>query len=271
MRPLLPPSEALLSSSSVVPSPVLLRHARLVHLLASDEDDRPPFAFASTAAIREARALGPEIVTEAVVALLDAYRPGGDHALPSRAAYLIHELPLEGAIPALIACLERLPEGDPMTIVCAGSLDFLGEARVSPLLEAFARISNPDARWHIGMSLSTTGAGTAGVREALESMLASEPGDAAVLLVHHGDRRAVPALRRALDRLELPPPGPNEVTALERIINVGHAILELRGALDRTRREKLERANARYDELAAPGILSGGLDADDGPARLSTS
>lgn len=246
-----------MSSRSVVPSPVPLRHARLVHLLHCGEDDRPPFAFASKHAIREARALGPATTTEAVVAILDAYRANGDDALASRAAYLVHELGLTGAIPALVACLERLPDSDRMSTVSAATLDFVGPACVPALLEALARITDPDVRWRVGMSLSLARPGTAGVRAALESMLASEPGDAAVLLAQHGDRGAVPALRTALDRLPALAPGPDEIAVLQRIINVGHAILELGGTLDRPRRDKLDRANARYDELAAAGTLTG--------------
>lgn len=247
-----------MSTPSSIRSPVPLGHARLVHLLHGGEDDRPPFAFASEEAIREARALGPQLTTEAVVAVLAAYRPGDDHALASRAAYLIHELQLEGAVPALVACLERLPGSDRMATVTAASIAMLGPACAAPLLAGFARVTDPDVRWHLGLSLSMMRAGTAGVRGALESMLASEPRDAAALLVQHGDRGAVPALRTALDALELPAPGPDEVPVLERIINVGHAILELGGELERSGREKLARAKARYDALAAAGEAAGG-------------
>lgn len=244
-----------MSGSSVFRPPVQLRHARLIHLLHRGDDDRPPFAFASKQAIREARALGAESATEAVVAILDGYRAGDDPALASRAACVAHELRLEGAIAALAACVEHLPSSDPMATVSAASLDLLGPLHVPQLLEAFARVTPPEVRWRLGMSLCVLRAGTPGVRAALESMLASEPGDAAVLLAHHGDRGAVPALRAALDRLAFPAPGPDEVSALQHIINVGHAVLELRGKLARPQREKLDRANVRYDELVADGTL----------------
>jgi hypothetical protein len=224
-------------------------------LLRSSREDRPPFAFPTKEAVREARELGPEFAAEAVAAVLASYEPGGDVALASRAAGLVHELQLEDAIPSLLACIERLPDGDRVTLVCVVTLDLLGPVRFPQLLEAFTRATDPVVRWRLGMSLCLARKGTLGVREALERMLETEPADAAALLAHHGDRNALPTLRGALDRLELPSPGTDELPALERIINVGHAILELRGTLTRSRREKVDRANARYDALVEGGVM----------------
>ena len=86
-------------------------------------------------------------------------------------------------------------------------------------------------------------------------MLETEPVDAAALLAQHGDRDALPALRATLDRLDFPHSDPHELTAIESIINVGQAILELRGKLRPSQREKVERANARYDALVESGLL----------------
>jgi hypothetical protein len=235
--------------------PVTLRSARLTQLLRSPSEDRARFAFPTQEAVQEARALGPEVAAAAVVDLLAAYEPGGDHALAARAAGLVHELSLERAIPALVACVERLPEDDPVGRVSAASLNLLGPERIAPLLEAFARTADPVVRWRLGISLCFAPQGTAGVRDALEEMLETEPVDAAALLAQHGDRDALPALRATLDRLDFPSPDPDELTALESIINVGHAILELRGKLRPCQREKVERANARYDALVESGLL----------------
>ena len=112
-------------SSPSIPSrrPVQLRHARLLRHLHSAKADRPPFAFASDEALREARNLDPEVAAEAVTSVLDAYRPGGDVALASRAADLIPALHLTAAIPALLSCIVRLPEDDRVAMVCTATLD----------------------------------------------------------------------------------------------------------------------------------------------------
>lgn len=242
--------------SKVIPFRLPLRHARLVQLLHDGKEDTEGFAMASHAAIREARTRGPAVATEAVVSVLDAYRPGGDEAPASRAAHVVHELQLEGAIPALIACLERVRRSDRLGTVLAASLDFLGPAAVPHLLQAFPRITDEDVRLRLGISLARARVGTPGVRAALESMLLSEPCDAAVLLVEHGDRAALSALRAALDAVALPPPGPDELAAVQRVTNLGRAIRHLRAKLDPRQWEKLERAEARYDELVLSGPVS---------------
>jgi hypothetical protein len=191
----------------------------------------------------------------AVSDLLASYEPGGDHALASRAAGLVHELSLERAIPALVACIERLPEDDPVGRVSAASLNLLGPERITPLLEAFARAADPVVRWRLGISLCFAPKGTNGVRDALEELLETEPADAAALLAQHGDHEALPALRTTLDRLDFPPFDLDELPAIESIINVGRAIIELRGKLGPCQREKVERANARYDALVESGLL----------------
>jgi hypothetical protein len=226
-----------------------------MQLLRSSREDLPPFAFPTHEALREARALGPAVAADAVAALLAAYEPGGDHALAARAAGLVPELRLELAIPSLVGCVARLPEDDPLRLVSAAVLDLLGPERFSPLLEAFARSTDPAARWRIGMSLCVAPQGTSGVRVALESLLETDPAGAASLLAEHGDRAALPALRATLDRLDFPSPDLDELTALERLTTVGHAIRALRGNLRRSQREKVDRADARYDALVESGLL----------------
>lgn len=123
----LPPHEASMSSPPVLSRrPLQLRHARFVRHLHSPEADRPPFAFASDEALREARNLGPEVAAEAVTSVLDAYRPGGDVALASRAADVIPALQLTAAIPALLSCIARLPEDDRVAMACTATLDLTG-------------------------------------------------------------------------------------------------------------------------------------------------
>ena len=236
-------------SSPSIPSrrPVQLRHARLLRHLHSAKADRPPFAFASDEALREARNLDPEVAAEAVTSVLDAYRPGGDVALASRAADLIPALHLTAAIPALLSCIVRLPEDDRVAMVCTATLDLTGPERIEPILAAFTRAEEPGVRWRLGLSLSHVRKGASGVREALESMLATQPTEAAPLLAWHRDRAAVPALLAAVDRIDLPSPGPDERLVLASLINLGEAIRELRGKLSTEQRRKLRRAWARHE------------------------
>lgn len=104
-------------------------------------------------------------------------------------------------------------------------------------------------RWRLGLSLCHVRKGAIGVREALESMLATQPTDAAPLLAWHRDRAAVPALQAALDRIDLPSPGPDEPLVLASLVNLGEAIRELRGKLSTEQRRKLRRAWARHEVL----------------------
>jgi hypothetical protein len=236
--------------------PVTLRSARLTELLRSPKEDRARFAFPTKEAVQEARALGPEAAAEAVADLLTSYEPGGDHAPAARAVGLVHTLSLERAIPALVACIERLPEEDPVGQVSAASLNLLGPERIAPLLEAFARTADPVVRWRLGISLCFAPKGTGGVRDALEELLEAEPADAGVLLAQHGDREALPALQATLDRLDFPSSADlDELPAIESVLEVGRAILELGGKLGSGQREKVERANARYGALIESGLL----------------
>lgn len=239
-----------MSSPSFVCNPLVqLRHARLLQQLHSPGADRPPFAFASDEALRTARALGADVAAEAVTSVLDRYRPGDDAALPSRAADLVGALHLTLAIPALVSCVVRLPEDDRVAIVCNVTLELTGPERIEPVLAAFTRTDDRAVRWKLGLCLCHARRGVAGVREALESMLATQPLEAAPLLAWHRDPAAVPALVATLDRLDLPAPGPDERLALAALLNVGEAIRELRGKLAAVQRRKLRRAWARHEAL----------------------
>jgi hypothetical protein len=241
--------------------------------LHSAEADRPPFAFASDEALRAARALGPEVAAEAVTSVLDAYHPGGDAALASRAADLVPAVHLTDAIPALLSCIVRLPEDDRVSMVCTVTLELTGPERIEPTLAAFARAEEAVVRWRLGLALCHVRKGASGVREALESMLVTQPIDAAPLLAWHRDRAAVPALLAALDRIDLPSPGPDERLALAALINLGEAIRELRGKLSLEQRRKLRRAWARHEVLEGPRSIGrvGGPTAPSRPRRPAAS
>lgn len=245
------------------PDPDAPGRARLLSLLLAGRCDVGAISFATPAALETARALDGGAAAEVVSSVLAAYAPGADHALAQRAAHLAHELRLAGAIPALVACLERLPHGDPVANVACAALELLGRPAVAPLVDAFARASASDARFALGVALTAMPDDDGRVRLALEALLAEDPESAAQLLAALGDRRAVPALRSALVRLPLPDAGPGELEALERVVSVGEAILTLGGRMAKGERARFERACARADAL----VLEGGTGGPDGAGR----
>jgi hypothetical protein len=229
--------------SRPLPRPVRLRHARFLTLLRSGRVDLGRFSFATDDALAQARAIGPEDAAEAVASVLDAYESGGDHALCERAAHVVQELRLTGAIPALVRCAERLPQRDRVAFVACVALELLGPAAIEPLLEALGRARTPDARFAIGSALVLMPGRDGRVGVAFAAMLSDDPATAAMLLHVHGERRALPALRATLAGLDLPAHGPDAVAA-EQIVTVGEAILALGGRLTAAQRAKLQRARA---------------------------
>lgn len=223
--------------------------ARLLTLLHLRGEDVGGFSFATPETLAVARALGPDVAAEVVSRLLAAYSPGGDHVLVGRAAHVAHELRLAGAIPALVACLERLPHGDRIAKLACSTLELIGRPAIQPLIDALARAPTADVRFAVGLALTLMPADDGRVRAAFESVLAVDPETAAQLLGAHGDRSALPALEATLDRLALPPPGAGELGRLEALVSVGEAIAALRGKLTPARRAKLDRATSRMEEL----------------------
>jgi hypothetical protein len=209
--------------SRPLPRPVRLRHARFLTLLRSGRVDLGRFSFATDDALAQARAIGPEDAAEAVASVLDAYESGGDHALCERAAHVVQELRLTGAIPALVRCAERLPQRDRVAFVACVALELLGPAAIEPLLEALGRARTPDARFAIGSALVLMPGRDGRVGVAFAAMLS--------------------ALRATLAGLDLPAHGPDAVAA-EQIVTVGEAILALGGRLTAAQRAKLQRARA---------------------------
>jgi hypothetical protein len=170
-----------------------------------------------------------------------------------RAADVAYELGLERAIPALVACLERLPEHDPVAHAALRALERLRQPATDPLLAAFGRCATREARARLGGALVRAGLRDGRVRAALAAMLADDAIEAAGLLAAHGDADALPDLAAALDRLSLPPPGPGELRRCEETVAVAQAILALRGNLTAEQRTKFERAYSRSAELWAGG------------------
>jgi hypothetical protein len=231
--------------------------ARLLHLftLRSIDGFRHPFETASDGALAEARALGPALAAEAIAWVLQRHEPGRDHRIAERAADTAGKLRLSPAVPALVSCLERLSEYDPVAHAAVRALEAIGAPAVDPLLAAFARCATVGDRVVRGSALARMPVRDGRVCAALEALLAEDPERGAPLLASHGDRRALPALAAALDRLELPPEGPGELTRLEVIVAVAHAIMSLKGKMTPPQREKFERAYARSDDLILGGCF----------------
>ena len=154
-------------------------------------------------------------------------------------------------MPALVACVERLPQGDRMASVACAALELLDGAALGPLVEAFGRARGRDVRFALGLALTVLPRDDGRIRTTFEALLDGDPELAAHLLGLLGDRRAVPALRAALAQLELPPPGPEELAVLDSIASLGEAILALGGRMTRSERRRFDDACARADALAA--------------------
>ncbi len=211
------------------------------------------YGHATREALDAAGALGRDAAGDAVAAILQGYAPGDESAVAQRAADVACELRLETAAPALVACLERLPEEDPVAHAALRAVEGLREPATGPLLAAFARCTTRRERARMGSALVRSGARDARARAALASMLADDPIEAAGLLAAHGDAEALPELLAALDRLAPLPAGPGELLRCEEIVAVARAVVALRGELTPERRTRFERAYERSDDLWAGG------------------
>jgi hypothetical protein len=237
----------------------LSRTRKLRALLAEPRrNDVTLFASASEEAVAEAKAIGPALATLAVTTMLESYEGGRENATHERAADLAHRLRLVGAVPVLVACLERLSEFDSVAHAVLRALEAMPKEAMEPLLEAFGRCTTPYDRLLRASALHRVGAKGERVRDAYLSLLADDPGHAAGFLAEHHDRGALPHLSATLDRLELPAEGDfdEELRLLEEIVGVAQAIMTLRGAFTAAQRAKFERAWERSEDLL--GGPSGG-------------
>lgn len=231
-------------------------HARLQLLLSRRSDGREHalFATASGETIEHARAVGRDVASEVVSEVLRAYGPGGDHGAAERAADVAYELRLTGAVPALVDCIERLSEGDPVAHASLRALERMPVEATEPLLAAYHRRPDVHARLCLGETLVRAAArGDDRVRAALVGLLAQDLVDAPGLVAEYGDARALPDLSRVLDALELPSPGKGELRRLEQIVAVAWAIHTLGGTRTGPQEAKFRRAYERSDELWADG------------------
>jgi hypothetical protein len=233
---------------------------RLLQLLLEGGADVGPFCFATHETLAFARSLDPDVAGEVVASVLGAYVPGADHALAERAAHLAHELGLPRAPAALVSCVERLPPGDRVASVACAGLEVLGGASIEPLVEAFGRARSRDVQFALGLAMTLLPRDDGRIRGSFERLLESDPELGAHLLGVLGSRKAVPALRGALARLEPPRPGPAELRGLEAIVSLGEAILALGGRMTKVERARFDDACTRADALAGGGAGGPGPD-----------
>lgn len=228
---------------------MLCRTRRLRALLADRRREPAMFAPASAEAIAEAQAIGPDLATFAVATMLEGYVEGGDPATHERAVDLASCLRLDGAVPALVGCLERLSEFDSVAHAALRALEPMRQIATPLLLAAFRRCTTPEDRTRLASALAQIGARGAGAREAYVSLLADDPRNAAGMLAELHDRAALPPLLATLDRLALDAGGTDELDRLETIVAVGQAVRTLRGSFTLAQRHKLEEAWSRSEAL----------------------
>jgi hypothetical protein len=209
---------------------------------------------ASREAVAEARGLGSGAAAAILSGILNGHVAWSMDRSAERAADLAGRLRLVGAIPALIRCLDRLSDFDPVANAALGALTQLRGEATGPLLESYRRCPTVEDRCLRATVLARACVRDGRVRVALTELLAENPRAAAGALGEHGDRDAVPALGAALDRLEpLAPDAPGELERLEEIVAVAQAIRLLRGKRSKAQEAKFRNAYARSDEIWARG------------------
>jgi hypothetical protein len=227
--------------------------------------------------IAAARCAGAEAAGDVVAELLRAElsRPRANGAA-IRAAHLAGELGLTSAIPALVRCLERLPEPHPLRDAAVAAIARLGTPAVDAVLAWFDRGSTPEARARAAVALSAMGVEDDRIRAAFVRMLEDDPVRGAQCLAGRGEWRAVADLGRALDRFLRDPIGDCDVCSSEHLVAIASAIAVLGGTLSVEQRAKmdavLKRAEAmwiRFEDPRAPaaGALHRRAAPDSRPGR----
>jgi hypothetical protein len=224
----------------------------------------------------EARLLGLELAGDVVASLVEAELScptGGTTAM--RAAHLAHELRLVRAVPALVRCLEALPDFHPLRHAALAAVARFGAEALDALLAAFDRCNTPEERDRIAEALSRTAVNDDRIRAAFVRMLEDDPVNGARHLADHGDWRAVADLVRAVDRLVLMPVGDCDLCSGEHLTAVASAVRVLGGTLSEEQRAKiddvLERGDALWapfeDPFASPGAIHAPAKAEPRPGR----
>jgi len=193
--------------------------------------------------LAEARALGPELVTDLVRFMVDrALSPNYGSYAAIRAVHLAGELRLAGAAPVLARCLPFRDRKGELRQAALGALARLGRPGTDALLDAFERSGTVMERAELAELLACLDASDDRIRTALLRVVDDVPEHGAGLLVRRGDWRAVPELLRRLDQLPLGPPGHCTLCTVLGLEALQAAVRTLGGVITDEQYERLDEA-----------------------------
>ncbi len=219
-------------------------------------------------AVAEARSLGPELAGDLVASLVDAeVSCPAVGATAVNAVHLAGELRLVRALPALVRCIEVLPDSNRLHRAALSALRSLGTVAVDALLAAFARCDSTEERAWIAEALSRTAGDDDRVRAALVRMLEDDPVNGARHLADRGDWRALPDVAGAFDRLVAAPIADCPICEAEQLAAIVAAVRVLGGTLTPEQRERFDEVLERSRRLWTPFDPSSSFDDRLGPAR----
>lgn len=219
-------------------------------------------------AVAEARSLGPELAGDLVASLVDAeVSCPAVGATAVNAVHLAGELRLVRALPALVRCIEVLPDSNRLHRAALSALRSLGTVAVDALLAAFARCDSTEERAWIAEALSRTAGDDDRVRAALVRMLEEDPVNGARHLADRGEWRALPDVVGAFDRLVAAPIADCPICEAEQLAAIVAAVRVLGGTLTAEQRERFDEVLERSRRLWTPFDPSSSFDDRLGPAR----
>ncbi|MCX5732563.1 MAG: SEC-C domain-containing protein [Deltaproteobacteria bacterium] len=170
--------------------------------------------------------------------------PCGDDAVVA-AARLAGAWRRSEAVEPLVALLESVESEAYLYSAAIFALGDIGAAAVEPLLAAWPR-ADDDAADAIADALVQTGVKDDRILELLLGTLDRSHALGSTLLGQYGDRRARPALSRAVDGIEVDPTSPiRNIT----VYDLEDSIHLLGGALTQAQSEKVSRARELSDTL----------------------
>jgi hypothetical protein len=218
--------------------------ARLRSVLVSPDGDLDP------AAEDAARALGEEragvIVSE--ILLADLAAPEEDLTAVA-AARLARALRLAGAVPGLLAAIEKLEPDDLLYDEALEALVEIGGCVLEPALAAFERGGTPGCRARLSDVLARLKVKEHRVLAALVRVLDDDQMVAADNLAEYGDPQALPALTRAFDDAECETSDEFGFSSKQNLVKLARAIEKLGGVLTPEQRAKLDETTFLPEEF----------------------
>jgi hypothetical protein len=218
--------------------------ARLRSVLVSPDGDLDP------AAEDAARALGEEragvIVSE--ILLADLAAPEEDLTAVA-AARLARALRLAGAVPGLLAAIEKLEPDDLLYDEALEALVEIGGCVLEPALAAFERCGTPGCRARLSDVLARLKVKEHRVLAALVRVLDDDQMVAADNLAEYGDPQALPALTRAFDDAECETSDEFGFSSKQNLVKLARAIEKLGGVLTPEQRAKFDETTIAPEEF----------------------